>query len=647
MQVSTINVVALSFLAFRWAYLLHPDRELAMEIAAAAVDAFLREEKTWSQHLSKLSSGNDIGKKSNRIPLLSQEERLLKQVFIKSIRWEDNQLNSAPPLNPIYNKQMRLQKYVPTADDLLVRYVKGLLLHAMGKRSVHAAIGLGCFLWGYRQDEILRLGGGYLWGKVQAPSIAGQVGVKAVHPRFKDRKDIFHPSIGNHTQTMWWSDPTLSQVLNRRSCHSGSREYQLIQRFLQEIVPPLSFPQKSVADFLNDDFLSLSVDLSDEAENRRFWLLVGAVGVGIEKLIDQFNKITPVKNDCLQPPPQDNMRIPVFQITSPKQNPPNGGANQSGESGSGPKGPNSSNGSGSNRFDRFSPQIENLLLVQQPKRRENFHAHSPLWVEVDGEKVGTLTQPCSLTVPADAHSIEVWGEDDQGALLLAVFPLELLESEPTRSFGVTIEGGKEVSIHVGEVTEEEISLSLSYKDLQVPVDVNDVAKVANEPAQLRDEVSSAELSVSFLSTIGEWFKPLTQPPLVSRVLATALVILFIESAIIGSAILRRKQDGVTFHDDPSAAVPFQYPQLEVIFLGKTTFKEAHELLLEPSIKGSISAGPKVGVDGEYVCFVTIEKVVSDEELRQIAQRLRNRADLIKQVTITKYLRRVSQEHKGG
>jgi hypothetical protein len=56
-----------------------------------------------------------------------------------------------------------------------------------------------------------------------------------------------------------------------------------------------------------------------------------------------------------------------------------------------------------------------------------------------------------FSVPLSASYIEIFGDDDKGALLLAVFPLPepaLVEDDQPQHLAVTLEGGQTVAIEV-------------------------------------------------------------------------------------------------------------------------------------------------------------------------------------------------------
>lgn len=485
------DLLSLLLQAAKWAYPLHPDGTgaLAAEIANGAVDRFLAEANSKKRSVPGVRGPNKIA--------LSPEEKLLQAVFAYSERWEIDQEMNHHAMKPRYCTQMGTLQYQPTVEDLLVRYLKFLLFHTLELHSYHVAIALGCFLWRYEQEEILQLGNHVrLWPQSTVvrnrTTIAGRIGFHGLYRRFRYWPSIFKPSAQVHIQHQQqkqaakqkrtgkvskdlclWRDSVVRDVFETRRCSSS--EYNLIENCLQAFVPPMRFPRKSAANFLKDYFLSLHINASDE--RLRYWLLIGAAGAGLTQLIDAFNTI-PDRRRKRSPlgQPRLKMEIPDFRLSSQ-------GQNQSSTSDSGESGSSGLGESGSNQFDRFIlvlPDPSGLGVIElQPKRREGFHAQSSLWVEVDGERIGTLSRFCSFDLPASPTSVEVWGEDEHGPLLLAAFSVDLMEDDPTQAFVSHLEGGQEVALYLSE-TEEKVRLGIFYNEHPSHVSLADLEAIAEK-----------------------------------------------------------------------------------------------------------------------------------------------------------------------
>jgi hypothetical protein len=104
--------------------------------------------------------------------------------------------------------------------------------------------------------------------------------------------------------------------------------------------------------------------------------------------------------------------------------------------------------------------------LERNQLRRNVYRASHLRVCIDGEerlqfdpRVGVY-EP--FRVPIGTLYIEIFGDDDDGELLLAVFPLpapEVVEDDRASHMSVTLEGGQtvEIDITLGESTSGEVS----------------------------------------------------------------------------------------------------------------------------------------------------------------------------------------------
>ena len=109
-------------------------------------------------------------------------------------------------------------------------------------------------------------------------------------------------------------------------------------------------------------------------------------------------------------------------------------------------------------YDRFHPpplSPETRILMQddfhRQQRRRRQYRTGLLQVRVDGiERLhfDPRQGPCpALDVPLSASSVEVYGQDEAGELLLAVFPLaELLWAENDRVLRITYTGGQTLEL---------------------------------------------------------------------------------------------------------------------------------------------------------------------------------------------------------
>jgi hypothetical protein len=111
--------------------------------------------------------------------------------------------------------------------------------------------------------------------------------------------------------------------------------------------------------------------------------------------------------------------------------------------------------------------------VAQHQRRRRLHRAGRLRLCIDGEERWQCDPGVGVcgpfSVPLGASHLEVFWEDNEGALLLAVFPLpepKLVEDERGQDMFVTVEGGQIVAIKIslgdsldGEVREYVLHLT--------------------------------------------------------------------------------------------------------------------------------------------------------------------------------------------
>ena len=89
-------------------------------------------------------------------------------------------------------------------------------------------------------------------------------------------------------------------------------------------------------------------------------------------------------------------------------------------------------------------------LARQQHRRQAYQA-GPLRVSWDGAAPAQVHPSEPFRVPLSASYLEIFGDDADGALLLAVFPLpepEVLEDEGAQHLSVKLEGGQTVVLEM-------------------------------------------------------------------------------------------------------------------------------------------------------------------------------------------------------
>jgi cell division protein FtsZ len=191
-------------------------------------------------------------------------------------------------------------------------------------------------------------------------------------------------------------------------------------------------------------------------------VLVDPACGGLPRLIHEYNDTYPKGNNMRLDDPDKMLSVPKF----------NNGHN----------GPNDddTDGGSSDPSDRFNPspltgtEISSIKhSFERNQRRRNQYHSAYIRIHVDGKKVATFSSHESLfepmTIPLSASCIEVFGEDNEGSLLLAVFPLDCFGTvNDDQELEVTHEGGQTIRVVIspifgqsGEVTERLIQINYS------------------------------------------------------------------------------------------------------------------------------------------------------------------------------------------
>jgi DNA-directed RNA polymerase specialized sigma24 family protein len=125
--------------AFDLAYILHPRPDVALRVTIDACD-----------FLTVLEGNQARRSRSTKHWKTAIPSEMLLQiaVFVVSDRRERDQESPRPRLEP---------KYKPTRDDLVVRYLKHLMLKTALLNWRYAAIGIGCLLYSYKPSDIADL----------------------------------------------------------------------------------------------------------------------------------------------------------------------------------------------------------------------------------------------------------------------------------------------------------------------------------------------------------------------------------------------------------------------------------------------------------------------------------------------------------
>ncbi len=391
--------------AFRLISPLHPDKGVALCVLLDACDRIpvikkLQEKRPDATSPFKL-----------KIP----EESLLQLcVYRVSDEWEKDQESDHPVKEPGYQ---------PTHDDLLTRYVKILAWKALDRHSRHAAVGLGCLLYTYQPHEVSSLAEDFFDSDNIRRDKSWMLG--QIKKRFQGVGGL-----ANGDEHVAFEVPS-------------TRQRELIQLSLSRFAPWCSCStttDRMPATFLLETYFSKD---SKKSEWERVHALFDPACGGFARLVHEYNSTCPKGSDMRLDDPEKKLGSPKFSDGSHKPTRDGG------------------DGGPSDPGYRFNPSpltdadmssIKHALKRNQ-RRRKNYKS-GRLRVYVDGEEAATFTHDHpleSFAIPYTASCIEVFGEDDAGDLLLAVFPLSCLEAASDtldQKLYVTHDGGQTIELSI-------------------------------------------------------------------------------------------------------------------------------------------------------------------------------------------------------
>lgn len=407
--------------AFHLVSYLQPDRAVAV---CVLIDAYDRVEV--------LRKGQEKRPDSDCPYKLRIPEENLPQYCIYEVsqKWEMDQESDCPSKEP---------RYTPTAGDRLIRYIETLAYEAMHWHSpCYAAVAVGCYLYTYQPEQISDL-------------VLNSDNIRRVKGRVFKRLEKRFPVVCNGRGRVSLEVPS-------------ERQRALVNKSLSVLAPWYSC-QTAHAPGPEITFLDTCFDKdSDRPALERIHMVFDTECCGFSQLVREYNSSFEEWSEMRLDDPDNKLRVPKFGDSH--------GGPDGGEGEGGPPDPD----------ERFNPSpltpaeassIQHILNRNQRRRR--LYRPGELRVYVDGAVTATLTRErvsASLAVPDTASCVEVFGEDDDGELLLAVFPLGLLEPDGatlSRELYVTHGGGPtfEISISPAPVQSRDSSesvLRLEYRE---------------------------------------------------------------------------------------------------------------------------------------------------------------------------------------
>lgn len=378
--------------AYRVAYYLHPDLDITLKITCQAVESAEVEINT--------DRNNNNGRNNNKKTKLELPEEivLLEWVFKKSTEWEKDQERNA-----LNQRKIEGNDYRPTEIDLLIRYIELLICETLRYKSTnYAAVAVGCYLYQYEPDEIC----GIFEEMLDSDNIrhaAERIRAK-IEKRFPEIKFV------RNSQT------TSKKVETKKKTTLSDRE--IINKSLCSFTEwPNSHLSKSVVLRL----YNTSTICTDYSTSLNHPLFCQAC-FGFPSFVALYNDDLPKQSFVRLDDPANKLGIPIF----PTKYYSSGGANGVDRNSPPPFGPNTG-------------KVIDLYIRQKQKRRQSYFAdlldtenRQPIniRIKVDGELLLEFDPRLGnkpFEIPQFASYVELSAFDDQGELLLAVFPLDDLE----------------------------------------------------------------------------------------------------------------------------------------------------------------------------------------------------------------------------
>ena len=288
--------------------------------------------------------------------------------------------------------------YAATLKDRLIWYVKLIVSEAIERHIPYVALGLGSYVYRYRYSDVWRL-----HTDVEDKNVYGQVNkliLKLIGNRF--------PELRYETKSIF--------VAHRR--RPSQEEIELVDEALKRFTPWRTDHLKSMVSYKDGK-------KSDIDDWTHIHALIDTSCAGLERLVSGANYRK-----------GDDLMIPYFSQGDDRSN----GTDQGHED---------------RRFNPAKLSAEEITDIRKEaddaQRRRRQYRAGTLRALVDGEERAEFelrneARSVVLHVPSYASFLEVYGVDDQGECLLAMFPLHGLESGDR--LRVRLEGGQKLFFDV-------------------------------------------------------------------------------------------------------------------------------------------------------------------------------------------------------
>jgi hypothetical protein len=258
---------------YRLAYSLHPDTVVAWEITKEALKfslslSYTQEARPPAVHPYKRR--------------LEEENLLRRSVFLASEKWEKDQESRAPKLLPSYR---------PTAEDLLFRYLKTLVMHSMDRKPVYAAVCIGGILYSYPTCEIAEV----------AADFFDDPNIRRVKCKLLNKVELRFSSV---------------MVLPEGARGNGrpiptERQHEFVNRSLATLAPSVSgHPTACAAPRpLLEEYFCLESERSDA---ERSHLILNPECGGWVRLVEEYNESQSDYSTHILTDPREKLQLPLF-----------------------------------------------------------------------------------------------------------------------------------------------------------------------------------------------------------------------------------------------------------------------------------------------------------------------------------------------
>jgi len=420
---------------FGLAFFTHRDREVAIEVV---LDTLVR-----IPLVRDIQDERPKAKKMQPYKLRIPEDLLPRFcLYLASDLWERDQEKAEPKKRPVYR---------PDDADYLIRYIKFLVWQTMDRNSRYAAVALGCLLHNYGPTQISDLSPAFFNGN-----------------NIRNTKKWLADRIRARFNRMNVVNPDNAQIISRLPIDG---ERNLVQQALEMFSDNNHIHIQPRTFILDTVFANGSL----HTERERVHAVACPVCGGLPKLIREWNDLFETTSRCRLADPETKLRVPTF--TDAPTDP----------------------------TDRLYPlplsDVElsriRLKLYKELFRRKSARP-SRLRLCVDGEgylewQLDALSLGQSCTLPSTATYIEIFGDDAQGDVLLAVFPLsgsDTAEDEVSH-WSVTTERGLKIELMISEVDggeSEQIEASILME-----IDQFALGLAARRPRDYKDESAERHL----------------------------------------------------------------------------------------------------------------------------------------------------------